>query len=137
MSTERPLPVITEQNRGFWAAAARHELVLPHCEECDRVFFPIAPVCPFCFSASLGWKRVSGKGKVSSFVIFHQAFYAFHRSRLPYAVVQVEFAEGPRFNANLFDIAPDDITIGMAVEIIFEKVNDEITLPQFRPAAAT
>lgn len=135
MSIERPLPVITEQNREFWQAAARHEPVLPHCRECAQVFFPIAPVCPFCFSESIGVKRVSGKGKVSSFVIFHQAFYAFHRDRVPYAVVQVELEEGPRVNANMLDIAPADIRIGMPVEMSFEKASDEITLPQFRPAA--
>ncbi len=133
MSQERPLPVITEQNRGYWAAAARQELVMPHCTQCDRVFFPIAPVCPFCFAADPDWKKVSGRGRVSSFVIFQQAFFAFFKNRLPYAVVQVELDEGPRINANLFDMKPEEVRIGLPVEVTFEKVNDEITLPQFRP----
>ena len=133
MSAERPLPVITDQNRGYWEAAARQELVMPHCSSCQKVFFPIAPVCPFCFAADPGWRKVSGRGKVSSFVIYRQAFFAFFKERLPYAVVQVELEEGPRLNANLFDMAPADIRIGMPVEVTFEKVNEEITLPQFRP----
>ncbi len=134
VSAQRPLPVITEQNRPYWEAARRHEFVLPSCQACGKPFFPIGPVCPFCFSGDLGWSRMSGRGKVSSFVIFHQAFFAYYKERIPYAVVQVELAEGPRFNANLFDLPPDQITIGMPVEITFEKVSDEITLPQFRPA---
>jgi hypothetical protein len=27
----------------------------------------------------------------------------------------------------------EDLTIGMPVEVVFEKVDDEITLPKFRP----
>ena len=134
MSAERPLPVITDQNRVHWEAAVRHELVLPQCTNCRKVFFPIAPVCPFCNAADPGWQKVSGRGKVSSFVVFRQAFFPFFKERLPYAVVQVELEEGPRFNANLFDMDPADIRIGMPVEVTFEKVNEEITLPQFRPA---
>lgn len=134
MSAERPLPVVTEQNRPFWEAAARHEFVLPHCHDCAKVFFPIAPVCPACGSGNLGWKRSSGRGKVSSFVVFHQAFFPFFRDKLPYAVVQVALDEGPRYNANLHGMAPADIAIGMAVEMTFERVNEAVTLPQFRRA---
>jgi uncharacterized OB-fold protein len=76
MPDSRPLPVITEQNRPFWDAAAEHRLILPACEACDRVFFPIGPMCPYCFSSKLAWRQVSGRGTISSFVVYHQAFFA-------------------------------------------------------------
>jgi uncharacterized OB-fold protein len=40
----------------------------------------------------LGEARVaasSGRGTISSFVVYHQAFFAYFKDRLPYAVAQV------------------------------------------------
>ena len=134
MSNERPLPVLTEHNRPFWAAAATHKLVLPHCNACGKIFFPIGPVCPDCFSMDLGWQQVSGRGTISSFVVFRQPFFAFYKDKVPYAVAQVQLEEGPRFNGNMLGIAVDQIRIGMPVEVTFEKVDDDITLAQFQLA---
>ena len=36
---------------------------------------------------------------------------------------------------NLIDCEPDDVVVGMPVEVAFQKRSDEITLPYFRPAA--
>jgi len=132
----RPLPIITEHNRPFWEAARAHRLVLPHCPHCDKVFFPIGPVCPDCFALDLGWKQVSGRGTISSFVIFHQPFFAFYKDKVPYAVAQVQLEEGPRFNGNVLGIEPGEVRIGMEVETCFETVSDEITLTQFKPRGA-
>jgi uncharacterized OB-fold protein len=133
MSAARPLPVITADNLPFWRACAEQRLVLPFCNACDRHFYPIGPVCPHCFADRPDWRDVSGRGVVSSFVIYHQAFFAFYSDRLPYAVVQVELPEGPRLVGNMLGIDPRDVRIGMPVEVTFEKVTDEITLPQFQP----
>jgi uncharacterized OB-fold protein len=137
MSNERPLPIITDDNRPFWAAAREHRLVLPACLDCGKPFFPIGPVCPFCFSARLEWRRMAGRGTVSSFVIYHQAFFAWFRDRLPYAVAQVELEEGPRLNGNVLGVPPSALAIGMRMEVVFEDVTPEVTLPQFRPVMAT
>jgi uncharacterized OB-fold protein len=134
MSDSRPLPVITEHNRPFWLAAADHRLVLPACVACDRVFYPIGPMCPYCHSAEPGWRQVSGRGTISSFVVYHQAFFPYFKDRLPYAVAQVELEESPRLNGNVLEVPPSALYIGMPVEVTFEKVSDDVTLPQFRPA---
>ena len=135
MEDQRPLPILTRENGPYWKAAAEGRLVMPLCKECDEVFYPVAPVCPACVSDRLGWRQVSGRGTVSSWIVYHQAFFPFFKNRLPYAVVQVELDEGPRMSANLFGADPADIRIGMRVETTFERVNDDVTLPQFRPAA--
>lgn len=134
VTDERPLPIVTEESRPYWEAAKAHRLLLPACGACGEVFFPISPVCPSCFAERDDWREVSGRGTVSSFVIFHQPFFAFFRDKVPYAVVQVKLEEGPRVNGNMLDIPAHDIRIGMDVESVFEKVSEEITLPQFRPA---
>ncbi len=133
MNEERPLPVITEDNRPYWQAAAEGRFVLPACLACDRPFFPLGPVCPFCFCGELEWRTMSGRGTVSSFVVYHQAFYRYFRDKLPYAVAQVELEEGPRVNGNVLEVPASAVHIGMPVEVTFERVTETIVLPQFRP----
>lgn len=131
-SYDKPLPRITPDNRPHWEAAKRHELALPRCDDCQRFYWTPGPVCPFCFGDNLSWATVSGRGTVSTFVVYHRAWFTSFKDDLPYAVVQVELEEGPRLTSNLVEIPPEDITIGMPVEVTFDDVTDEITLPKFK-----
>jgi uncharacterized OB-fold protein len=79
--------------------------------------------------------RSPGRGKVYSYVITRQPVSAAFRERLPWGVVEVELEEGVHLISNVVDVDPDDIEIGLDVEVVFEAVNDEITLPKFRRAA--
>ena len=53
---------------------------------------------------------------------------------LPYNVVQVQLDEGPRLTANLVNVPNAEITIGMRVEVVFDDVTPEVSLPRFRRA---
>ena len=48
----------------------------------------------------------------------------------------VELDEGIRLHTNIIDCANEDLAIDMPVEVVFEKVDDEVTLAKFRPRAA-
>ena len=50
----------------------------------------------------------------------------------------IELDEGVRLMSNLIDVQPDPehVKVGMPVELVYEDVTDEITLPKFRPAPA-
>ena len=54
---------------------------------------------------------------------------------MPYVTALVDLEEGPRIYTNIVDVDadPDHIRCGMPVEVVFEDVSDEITLPKFRP----
>ena len=130
----KPLPRISPDNAPFWAGCRRHELVLPFCAACGRPHLPPGPVCPFCFADTLEWRRASGRGVVSSFTVVHQPWFAAFKADLPYNVVQVELAEGPRLTANLVEAPNDVLRVGLPVEVVFDDVSDEITLPKFQPA---
>ncbi len=133
MSTYRkPLPRITPDNRPFWEAARRHELRLPRCMDCGSFWHPPGPVCPDCLSDRYEWARVSGRGTISSFVVFHRPYFPSFVDEIPYAVVQVELEEGPRLISSLVDVPREEITIGMPVEVIFDDVTPTVTLPRFR-----
>lgn len=132
----KPLPPITDFNRPFWAAARRHELQLQRCKECGKVWAPNGPVCPHCFSDSYEWVLVSGKGTIASWVVFHKEYHPAFKPETPYNVAFVELEEGPRLISNIVGVHSEDLKIGMPVEVWFEDVNDEISLPKFRPAKA-
>jgi len=54
----------------------------------------------------------------------------------PYAIAVVELDEGPRMMTNIIECpqTPEALLLDMPVEIAFERLDDEITLPLFRPA---
>lgn len=131
----KPLPRITRDNREFWEATRRHELRLQRCGACERFRYPPSPVCPECLSEAFAWTPVSGRGTVSTWVVFHKAYFPSFADEVPYAVVQVELEEGPRLTANLVDVPNEQVRVGLPVEVVFDDVTAEITLPRFRRAS--
>jgi uncharacterized OB-fold protein len=130
----KPLPRVTADNRAFWDATKRHELRLQRCGACGRFRYPPAPVCPNCLSEDAEWTRVSGRGTVTTFIVMHKVYFESFAADVPYNVVQVELEEGPCLTANVVDIPNEQITVGMPVQVAFDDVTPEITLPRFRRA---
>jgi len=127
-----PLPVPDLDNQEFWDKCREHQLVLRRCKDCSSFVHPPKPNCPKCASDNLEWRESEGKGKVYTFVITRQPVNPAFLDRLPWAVVDVELKEGVHLISNLSDCDPEEIQIGMDVQVVFEKVNDEITLPKFK-----
>ena len=134
MAYRKPLPRIDEESRGFWEALARHELYFQRCRDCGtKRFYPRA-LCTSCLSSATEWVRASGRGTVHTFSVTHQNQVPGFRDELPYVLAIVELEEGVRLMTNVVGCAPDAVRIGMAVEVVFEDVTPEVTLPKFRPA---
>ena len=130
----RPVPAITPEMAPFWEAARRHELTAQRCLDCGTFRFPAREVCSGCLSRRAEWQRVSGRGRVFSVVVMHQASHPWFASRTPYAVVVVELDEGARMLSTVVGPEPHAIAIGMPVEVDFEDLTAEISLPVFRAA---
>ena len=130
----KPLPRIDEESRGYWEALARHELYFQRCRDCGTERFYPRAVCPVCLSSSTAWVRASGRGTVYSFTVTRQNQAPGFREELPYVLAVVELAEGPRLMTNVIGCPPEEVRIGMAVEVVFEDVTPEVTLAKFRPA---
>ena len=133
-SYKKPLPRVDEESRGFWEALARHELYVQRCRDCGTVRLPPRALCPACLSSAVEWVRSAGRGVVYSFTVTHQNQAPGFREELPYVLAIVELTEGPRLLTNLVEGSPDAVRIGMPVEVVFDDVTPEITLPKFRPA---
>jgi len=129
----KPIPVPSEDSKPHWEGAKRHELCLQRCQECGAFRLPPAPLCPECTALGGEWTKVSGRGKVYSFVIFHRAYHKAFEKDLPYAVAVIELKEGPRLLSNIVGITPDQICCDMPVEVTFEDITPDTTLPKFRP----
>jgi uncharacterized OB-fold protein len=136
MDVDRPLPSpITPEAKPFWEACRAEKLMLPRCEECGHVFFYPRILCPRCHSRRVGWIQASGRGKLHSFEIAHQAFQKAWKIKPPYVLAMIELEEGPRLMSNLINVeaSPKTVKCDMPVEVVFTKVSDEITLPLFQP----
>jgi len=130
---EKPLPRPNEDSAPYWEAAHRGELRMQRCGACGHVRFPPALLCPRCLSEQHEWTPLSGRGKVYSWIVVHQSQHPAFNADAPYNVAIVELEEGPRLHTNLVDCANDQIHIGMPVEVVFERVSDDCSMPKFRP----
>lgn len=129
----KPLPQVTPEMKPFWDAARRHELVVQRCTGCGTHRFPARDICSRCLSRDAAWTPVSGRGSVFSWAIMHQVYHPGFAAEVPYAVVVIELDEGARLVSNLVDCAPADIRAGMPVEVVFDDVAPDVSLPKFRP----
>jgi uncharacterized OB-fold protein len=82
-------------------------------------------------SDRLTWIEASGKGTIYSYTVVHRAPSSFADS-VPYVVALIDLTEGVRMMTNVVGVPPSDVRIGAAVEVIFDDVTPEITLPKFR-----
>jgi uncharacterized OB-fold protein len=134
MSATKPRPHIDTVSAGFWEAARAGVLTVQRCDDCGHSHYPGTPVCPGCLSSQQSWAPVSGRGTLLSWVRFHRAYWDGFRDDVPYGVVLVGLEEGPLMLSNLVGAEPEDLTIGDALQVTFEVVDETTTLPKFRPA---
>ena len=136
---KKSIPRIKELTKEFWGGTKKRELRIQRCKDCGTYCFPPQLMCPKCNSLNLEWSKVSGDGKVYSFIIPNRQAPADMPARgfeYPYAVILVELpdAGGVRIASNIVDCEIGDIKIDMPVKVVFEDITDEITLPKFRSA---
>jgi hypothetical protein len=129
----RLLPRLSDDVAFFWASGADGVLRLLRCADCGFFNHPPGPVCRRCLSDNLAPQAVSGRGRVATFTVNHQQWIP---GSEPYIIAWVSLDEQPdvRLTTNLIDIEPEDVSIGIAVEVVFEH-SDDVYLPLFRPVA--
>ncbi len=130
-----PRPATSGDGAEFWEFARRGELRVQRCTQCGlHRYFP-RPRCSNCQSASFEWARCAGTGSVHSYTICHPPVLPAFETKAPYNVVVVELDEGPFIVSNLVESDDGEIAVGMRVEACFVEIDEELTLPQFRPVA--
>ena len=131
---KKPLPGITPDNKAFWDYMKQHEFRVQKCKDCGELFYPPSAVCYNDLSPNFEWVKLSGKGKVYSYVIVRRAGMPAFAEEIPYIVAIIETEEGIRYSSNIIDCDIEDVYVDMPVEIVFEDVTPDFTLPKFKPA---
>ncbi len=130
----KPLPMPGEFDKPYWEAVKKHELRMQKCLDCGEIWFPPNFACPRCLSTNYGWVKLSGKGKVWSWAVFHQLYIRSFADDIPYNVIAVKLDEGPMMMSNMVECKNEDIKCDMPVEVVFDDITEEMALPKFKPA---
>jgi hypothetical protein len=132
-----PVPGLTgdQAARPFWDAVADGRLLLQRCDRCLAVIWYPRGFCPRCGGTATSWTEASGRGTVYSYTVARKSFGAF-ASAAPYVIAYIELAEGPRILSNVVGTRPEDVTIGLPVEVTFERPADGPAVYRFRPAGS-
>lgn len=135
-SYPKPLPEVTPLTKPFWEASKRGELLLQRCKNCSTYIWYPRHICISCGSRELEWVKASGRGKVYSYTVVRQVIgnSPEFSKEIPFVVAEIELDEGVRICSNIVGVKPEDVSIGMPVEVFFEECTPEISLPKFKPA---
>lgn len=131
----KPVPRVDEESKGYWEACARHELYVQRCRDCGTVRYYPRALCPTCLAADPEWVLSSGRGTVYTYTVTYQNLAPGFRESVPYVLAYVELEEGVRLLTNIVDCAPDAVRIGMPVEVTFDDLTPDISVPKFRPVS--
>ncbi|MDQ7785494.1 MAG: Zn-ribbon domain-containing OB-fold protein [Desulfomonilaceae bacterium] len=131
---KKPAPIVNDWARPFWEAARDNRLILQQCVDCGKHIFYPRIACPHCFSDNVEWVPASGKGTVYSYTVVETNAPSAFMNDVPYVVAVVKLDEGVQMLSNIVGCDPAEVRCDMPVEVTFEKLDDEFTLPKFRPS---
>ena len=127
-------PKVTPLNEHWWTGGADGHLHMQRCRDDGTWIHPPAPVCPTCLHRNIEIATLAGTGAIHAVTVNHQPWNP--TMPTPYVIALVELDEGPRVLSNITDVEPEDVAIGMRVEVHFEQVPAgrwTVHLPLFRP----
>ncbi|WP_030481673.1 bifunctional MaoC family dehydratase N-terminal/OB-fold nucleic acid binding domain-containing protein [Lentzea albidocapillata] len=122
-------PSVNRDTEYFWEGTRLGELRIQRCGGCGLLRHPPGPMCPECGATKPKYLVSEGYGVVYSYVVHHHPQVP--GKQTPFVIALVELDEGVRMLGEL-DGEP---SVGLPVEVVFTKVDDELTMPSWRPRA--
>ncbi|MDO9487012.1 MAG: OB-fold domain-containing protein [Sphingomonadaceae bacterium] len=121
-------PLVTEDARPYWDAAAAGKLLIQNCNSCSEPYVHPRPFCPFCMSDDVSWIEASGRGTIYTYTV---------TARAPVFTIPAMIAleEGPVMMSAIVGADPTDVAIGGRVAVGFAPTIDGPPLPVFTLAA--
>ena len=99
----------------------RYRLQGRKCQDCGNLSFPPRLVCPKCKSRNSEPYEFHGRGKLFTYTTLYQAPDRFD-PMVPYVVGLIDLEEGVRVTAQVTDILPEELEIGMDLEMVIRKI---------------
>lgn len=130
----KPLPEPGPISKPFWDSLRQHKLTAQRCSVCSKLRHLPNYFCADCLSEEWTWDQLSGEGSIYTFTIMHRAPSPGFENELPLLVALVELKEGIRMLTNIVECRPEHVQIGMPVKVVYEDINDHVTLFKFAPA---
>lgn len=128
------LPTIEDETRPFWDALKAGRLTIGHCKACGKNHYYPRPFCPACWSDDVELADASGRGTLYSYsTVFMNDLPPFNE-RVPYIAAMVDLEQGVRISTNMVACKPEDLRVGMAVDVVFTPISPDVTVPLFKPA---
>jgi len=132
----KPLPLLEGATGEFYEHCKNHELRFQRCTKCGKWRHVPRDMCAACGSWDWEWAKSSGRGALLTWTVVTLPMQPSFAEEVPYAVTLIEMDEGPRIVSRIVDVQPQDLRMGMPVEVIFDAVTPEVTLPRFKRASA-
>lgn len=128
----RALPLLDDNNTAYWTGGEKGDLLIHRCSACGYYVHPPVNFCPECEGREVAPQPVSGKGTVETFTVVHQQWVP--GLEVPYVLALVTMAEQDdvRLACNIVNCAPDEVTFGMPLKVLFEQ-NEDVWVPLFEP----
>ena len=132
----KPIPVPQVESDFYWEKCKEHELWLRYDNDAQQAYFYPRDISPITFSRNTTWIKASGKATLYTYAIVHRPFHPGFVGDVPFVTAMVELEEGPIMPTNIVmdDPTPEKLQIGMPLEVVFEDITDDISLPKFKPA---
>ncbi len=102
--------------------SAYYRLEGRRCAACAAIHFPPRDRCETCQATDLAPHRLSGPGTVYSYAEVAQAPHGF---TAPYVVAMIELEEGMKVTAQLTDVEPEDVAVGLPVEMVTRRLQEK------------
>jgi uncharacterized OB-fold protein len=122
--------MINRDSAYFWDGAREKELRIQSCGACGTLRHPPGPSCPTCGAFDRSYVVATGLGTVFSFVIHRHP--PVPGKELPIVLALIDLDEGVRMVGEV--PGELDLAIGDRVQVDWQPVDDELTLPIWRRA---
>jgi uncharacterized OB-fold protein len=131
-----PLPDLSyKEGAPFWEGTRLGELRFPKCRNCNQFHWYPCVLCPYCHSSDIEWQAISSQPEVYSWTCVRRPIGPIYAIKGVHIIVLAEFPEVPNILllSNLIQCQPEDVYIGMPLEIIFQNVNEKLVIPVYKP----
>ncbi|WP_235959216.1 Zn-ribbon domain-containing OB-fold protein [Nocardioides acrostichi] len=127
-------PMVGLDSTYFWEGTLADQLRLQRCNNCGALRHPPGPACPDCGALDRGFVVAAGTGTVFSFVVHRHP--PIPDKELPILLALIDLDEGVRMVGEVVDLAPEELRIGLRLQVGFNRIDDELALPVWRKAEA-
>jgi len=131
MEIKKPRPTIDPDSKIYWEAAKSNKLMIQYSIDTKEYFLYSKKLTNAQDSSNIEWKEVSGQGEIYSYTVIHAPAGPAFKSEVPYVVASITLKEGARIISNIVTDNISDISIGDKVKVIFDKQDEEFTIPKF------